>query len=504
MRLATFIFLCLSLLAAVSLHFNSDYIPDPDIFYHFRHAEIYGSAGGIFGADFPWVRYSVISKFSSDIWYGFHLLVIPFTWAGDPIFGLRLAGIFITWVFLVSFYIACSHLDIKPAPFWPFFILFSSPFLLYRLAMQRPHVLSLGLDISLFAFLAAGNIWGVFFAGWASTFLHLGLFWVSFLILGAFAVIKLLGEKEFPWRECLALTGGVLVGWVLRPNPLGAVKIAYIQVFQLTLEKFSGAPLNFGSELTPLRFTGRSNFWLFTLVWLCMLLFFFWRVFTKHAPLSNYTRTLLLASGSLSIMFFLMSVFFARRAFDFCSSFGVIFIGLVFSNFLYRKQLARIALIVVFIIMAAYSFHQRNQALNAIGWDSHRFESVAKWLESNSKPGEIVFNLRWEYFPELFFWNTKNVYISGMDPIFQYAYDPELYWEAYHLGAGKRTQFTCAATSCDEKNLKDTYRVLKEDFKARYVFLAKPVDAPLYYYLLSDNRFSLKNANQISAVFEIK
>jgi len=304
MRRTTFIFLCISLLVATSLHFSSDKIPDPDILYHFRHAEIYGRAGGIFGVDFPWAHYSVISKFSSDIWYGFHLLVAPFTAAGDPIWGIRLAGIFITSAFLVSFYIACLYLDIKPAPLWPFIILFSSPFLLHRLAMQRPHVLSLGLHISLFAFLATGNIWGVFFAAWASTFLHLSLFWVSFLILGAFAVIKFFSEKNFPWRECLALTGGVLAGWVLRPNPLGAAKIAYIQVFQLTLEKLKGVPLDFGSELLPLRFTSRSNYWLFTLVWLCMLLFFFWRVFIKHTPLSNHVRTLLLAGASLSILFF--------------------------------------------------------------------------------------------------------------------------------------------------------------------------------------------------------
>jgi hypothetical protein len=62
-----------------------------------------------------------------------------------------------------------------------------------------------------------------------------------------------------------------------------------------------------------------------------------------------------------------------------------------------------------------------------VGWDPHRFESGAKWIAANSQPGEIVFNARWEYFPELFFWKTKNVYSNGMDPIFQYAFDPDLY-----------------------------------------------------------------------------
>jgi len=147
------VFVCVALAAAVFLHLSAETFPDPDVFYHFRHAEIYGSAGGIFRTSFPWVHYSVISEFSSDLWYGFHLLIIPFTFGSDPILGMQLAGIFITFVFLISFYVVCAYLRIKPAFFWPFFLLFSSAFLLHRLTMLRPQVLSLSLSLLLLVFL---------------------------------------------------------------------------------------------------------------------------------------------------------------------------------------------------------------------------------------------------------------------------------------------------------------------------------------------------------------
>ena len=138
-----FVFLCIASAVSIVLHFSVDKFPDPDVFYHFRHAELYAGTSQIFRTDFPWVHYSVISKLSSDLWYGFHVVLIPFTLASDRILGMQLAGAFVTIVFLISFYAACIRLKIIPALFWPFFLLFSSAFLLHRLGMLRPQVFPL-------------------------------------------------------------------------------------------------------------------------------------------------------------------------------------------------------------------------------------------------------------------------------------------------------------------------------------------------------------------------
>ena len=497
-------FLGSALLVAIFLHLSSDKFPDPDVFYHFRHAEIYGEAGagGIFRTDFPWVHYSVISRLSSDLWYGFHLILVPFTWFGDSVLGMQLAGIFVTFAFLVLCYVAYWNLHIRPALFWPFFLLFSSAFLLHRLGMLRPQVLSLGLSAYLFALLAVGNIWGVFFAALASTWLHLNFFFVSFLILGVFALSKVLNEKIIPWQESLALAGGILAGWLLRPNPVGAAKILYVQLFQLTLEKVGGLPVDLAAEMSPLKFKTQSNYLLFTLILFFSLLYLLRAWFRKDRTLSTQDRTILLASASLAIIFFMLSVLVARRAFDFCSGFGVILIGLVFSRYLYENWGARLALTAALVFLVPYGWTLRNQVL-AVGWDPHRFESGAKWMAANSQPGDIVFNARWEYFPELFFWNTKNFYSNGMDPIFQYAFDSDLYRKAYDLATDGMAPMVRADTGGKEPGFIDPHKILKEDFKARYVFLAKPFDRSLYLRLRHDSRFSLKLENESSAVFQI-
>ena len=233
-RQRTLVFVCITLAVAAFLHFSVDKFPDPDVFYHYRHAEIYASEGGIFRTSFPWVRYSVINKFSSDLWYGFHLLLIPFTLASDPILGMQLAGVFITFLFLIVSYAACSCLKIWPALFWPFFLLFSSAFLLHRLAMLRPQVLSLSLTMLLFALLATESIWGILIAALASTFLHLNFFFVSLAVLGVFTLMALLQRNR---RTVLLLATGLAFPNGLEVDP--ASKFLYVIESQSKMGRWS-------------------------------------------------------------------------------------------------------------------------------------------------------------------------------------------------------------------------------------------------------------------------
>ena len=173
----------------------------------------------------------------------------------------------------------------------------------------------------------------------------------------------------------------------------------------------------------------------------------------------------------------------------------MILIGLVFSHYFSEDWLVRTALICALVYLVPYSLKVRNEAMSVglVGWNPYRFENAAQWIAANSKPGEIVFNARWEYFPELFFWNSKNVYCNGIDPVFLYDYNPVLYRKGYYL----------VADQTDPENLTSPYKVLKEDFKARYVVLAKPFDRALYLRLSHDAKILLKHEDATSAVFQV-
>ena len=137
---------------AAFLHFYFPEEGDPDIFYHFKHAEIYRETS-LFRSDFPWLPYTIVGKYSGDMWYGFHLLLTPFTYFENKIFGIKLSGVFITAALFLMFYSALRLLTIGKPVFWTLFIFFSIPEVLYHLTLIRPHALSTGLAALLFALL---------------------------------------------------------------------------------------------------------------------------------------------------------------------------------------------------------------------------------------------------------------------------------------------------------------------------------------------------------------
>ena len=115
----------------------------------------------------------------------------------------------------------------------------------------------------------------------------------------------------------------------------------------------------------------------------------------------------------------------------------------------------------------------------------------------------LVYNVDWGAFPELFFWNTKQYYVSGLDAIFLYAYDEGLYWKAHHLATGEATARTWGTMEMPAGGGEDTYTVLRQDLKASYVVLDRQRNAALYGYLSGDERYRLGFDDGYSAVFVV-
>jgi hypothetical protein len=153
-----------------------------------------------------------------------------------------------------------------------------------------------------------------------------------------------------------------------------------------------------------------------------------------------------LASASLAIIFFTLSVLVARRAFDFCSGFGVILIGLVFSRYLYQNWGARLALMGALVFLVPYGLTLRNQVLS-VGWDPHRFESAAKWMAANSEPADHI--QRAGSISELFFGIQKRLF-NRMDRSFNMP-DPDLYRKAYDLATDGMAPMVRADTGSKER-----------------------------------------------------
>ena len=60
------------------------------------------------------------------------------------------------------------------------------------------------------------------------------------------------------------------------------------------------------------------------------------------------------------------------------------------------------------------------------------YQEASEWLQENTSYGSIVVHSDWDDWPMLFYHNTHNRYIIGLDPTFMYNYDTQLYddWAA--------------------------------------------------------------------------
>jgi hypothetical protein len=55
------------------------------------------------------------------------------------------------------------------------------------------------------------------------------------------------------------------------------------------------------------------------------------------------------------------------------------------------------------------------------------YANASMWLAENTTAGERIFQTDWDDFPRLFFYNSRNTYLIGLDPTYMQLYSPELY-----------------------------------------------------------------------------
>jgi hypothetical protein len=494
--LAAAIAVCLAL--AAWLNFSHGRITDTDSFYHYRHAWVYATEG-LTHAAFPWTQFSVIRTMAADLWYGLHVLMIPLTWMGDPVAALKLGSFLTTAAALILFYVAQR----RAGAAWPLLgtlvFLFATADLLYRATMLRPHPLSLGLTLLIFADLTRDPIPPgrarlvlLAAAAAAAAWLHLAVAWLPMMVLGVAAAVRLLRRSAPDLTGAAAVLGGAAIGWLLRPHAWAALKLAYIQVAYLSAQHQGEVPLRFGRELTPFHYSELHKQLPGLLILLCVGLLVLAALWRK-VDLGTGVWTAL----ALWPVFFVLAFTVFRRANEVMVAFAVTFLGLLAARA--RSELrdggmlrpaasswpataAGLAVIVALLIMPVMTL-ARFFVFLPNAFDPERFRAASAWLQENSAPGEVVFSADWDRFGHLFFWNPKNHYIHGMDPIFMYAHDPKLYWKSHYLAVDKVTSFTCGEIPCSARVGEDTRTVLHRDFRASFVLLEHGRNPSLIAYL---------------------
>ncbi len=514
---------------AVASFFNlySPNIPDLDSFYYSRLAWIYRTRGP-FDVDFPWTQYSAIKTFSSSLWYGFGIFLVPFTYFNNLVIGIKLAGVFLTAAALWTYYSAIKISLLKPASLWPFLFFFSAANVTAQFLMVRPQIISLPLSALLFSLLirrseitdgpefshATAGLTPIFLTSFGIAWFHLNFVWLPVVITCVVVVVRLIVEKKMDLAGTMAIMGGLILGWLARPRAVDAARLLYIQTVEPILAKHMGNSLLWGNENLPLNpIVLTRNFIPFILLWIAAISIAAWMAMKRVRAGSPSKYVLMWSSLALSVGSFFLTMFVARRSYDLWTMFGTLFIAAVYAYlfplFSWRREktarnVAMLAILGTFTFMAFDSVSKTTVSMDRFAYPPDMLKEVASWVKKNSQPGDVVFNLHWSHFSPLFFWNQQNYYVGALDPIFQYAYNPSLYWKFHHLSADQAAEQTCGAMVCAPETLEDTYAVLVRDFKAKYLLLSKLQNPLVYDFLENDSRFENKFETGREAVFLIK
>lgn len=431
---------------------------------------------------------------------------MPFTFGSDLILGSKMAAALFAASAALAIYFVFKRHNVRWPIFWTFMVYFGTTDFLFRISMARPQTISIIFLILLFSFLikplsssAKKQVLLIFVLSAALTWIHLSFFWTALLILSVTAIVKLIISKRVILSESLVILIGLITGWLLRPNPLGAAKIVWVQLFQLFFEKQKGMQLLFGLELKPLDWQAiKFQLLPMLVIWIGAAVLALYFIFSeKNRTHTAFEKEIIWTSLFISVVFLTLAFIAGRRATDFWALFGVIFAGSVFNQFLksqeYRKKnfktVVSFCLWIIFVFMIVrhsqifYVYASEDNTLAP-----NHLKEAALWLKDNSQNGDIVFHTSWDSFGPLFYWNQKNYYINGADPIFEYAFSKELYWKN-HLLALSGKDYVCGFVPCSKNNGESLYKVLAEDFRARYIVIELSRNSGLAGHLNKDFHF---------------
>ena len=404
------------------VQFSSPGLPDNDGYYHIKLAYLMRTEG--IKPEFSWLPLSILNQRDySDHHFLFHIALIPFTF-GDLRTGAKIAAVFFASLAFLSTWYLLKNQKIAYAPLWALGLVAVSEAFIYRMSVTRAQSLSL-------AVLMLGLDW--LFRKKYKRLGVLGFVYVwmydAFPLLGVFAVIvfavRWAVERKPDLRLLLYPGIGVALGLVINPYFPHNIVFAVQHILPKLTETTS---VRVGNEWYP----------------------YDTAVLLKNSPLAlaafvsgglalglNGKRMNLptLVSLLIASLFGLM-LLQSRRYIEYFAPFALVFAAFAWSpvmaslparlTFRWQKWLPALVLGLVLIPGSWITFRGAQESLqNSKPYQT--YAGASAWLAANTPAGARVFQTDWDDFPRLFYYNTKNTYLIGLDPTYMQLYDEELY-----------------------------------------------------------------------------
>lgn len=244
------------------------------------------------------------------------------------------------------------------------------------------------------------------------------------------------------------------------------LQLLKIQLYDLVMVRRGGEVKNFGVELE------RTNLAYFTRAYVSPLIIFalsllaFARFRDKEKPLTAFWGAFGVVLASLLISFAL-----TRRGADQFAPFMILTSLILFYHCNRIKKITAFVFAVHSLVVTGMFIQtcmMRSQPYNATD-----YRRGTEWLIAHTEPGEIVGQGVWSDFGPLFYWDRHNRFLGGMDPVFQYRFNPETYWlmtiNAAVRDLGKTSKYNPAKITDKEEPISTAW---PRDLHTKWLFCA--------------------------------
>lgn len=387
--------------------------------------------------DFPWLPLTILGEQQFvDHHLLYHMYLAPWMhWGG--IMGVKIAQSIIMGGIAVTFWALLHYLQVRFALIWALGIMaISSPFL-YRMLMIRTQAAAVLFLLWMLHLLFRERYRWLVPLAFAFTWLYNG-----FILMPIIAAIYVLSiwftQHRFVWQPIVYVILGMVLGLTI--NPYFPQNTAFILDHLGEKVDIAGS-VRVGSEWYPYDTVQLLDHSLGAFLALGIGLL----AGTFRKVGRDYIETTLLLIALLT----LFMLFQSRRFIEYFPIFALLFCAVAWGrgsiqwqqlrpSFLPARVLSGL-LVLGFAGATCYLGYGVLQDTQEDIHDAKDFAYMADasaWLQQHTAPGEIVFQTDWDDFTRLFYHNTHNVYLVGLDPTYLQVADPFLWnqWVAITQG----------------------------------------------------------------------
>lgn len=373
---------------------------------------------------FPWLPFTILSPNQFvDHHLLYHMYLSPWAYWGG-IAGTKIAQAVVMGGVLAAAWGLLRSLEVRWAALWAVALLgVSAPFL-YRMLMARTQAAALLLLlVALLLLFRKRHTWLLALA-FTFTWLYNGFVLLP-AVVALYTAAVYIAERRIVWQPLAYTLAGTALGLVI--NPYFPQNIAFI-VNHLGEKTDIHAGVRVGNEWYP--YTTRALLLNSPGALLALAGGALAPTFRRTGR--DHVETTLLLTALLTLYMTLES----RRFIEYFPAFALLFCACAWGrgsihwpinrDTIFSRLLKWTALFAGLGLLVGAALTTAHDDIRSAKDESY-LAGAARWLQENTEPGALVFQIDWDDFPYLFYHNTHNTYLVGLDPTYLQLAHPRLW-----------------------------------------------------------------------------